>query len=165
MLTPGTVIAERYRLVLPLGERQSGAVWRAEDQKEDGPVALALVEQRPRKDARNIERFLETMEKVAALRHHNIVRVLDSGTCEEGRGFAALELLEGETLAERLAVEPTISLSDFVLIATGATNAEIAQRLFLSPHTVKEHTSSLYRKLGVRNRAEAVRRAERLGLT
>ena len=37
--------------------------------------------------------------------------------------------------------------------------------LFLSPHTVKEHTSALYRKLGVRNRAEAVQRAERLKLT
>jgi DNA-binding NarL/FixJ family response regulator len=51
------------------------------------------------------------------------------------------------------------------LMASGATNREIAARLYLSPHTVKEHTSSLYRKLGVRNRAEAVRRAERLGLT
>ena len=46
----------------------------------------------------------------------------------------------------------------------GATNREIAGRLFLSPHTVKEHTSSLYRKLGVRNRAEAVQKAQRLGL-
>jgi DNA-binding NarL/FixJ family response regulator len=51
------------------------------------------------------------------------------------------------------------------LVASGATNKEIAERLYLSPHTVKEHTSTLYRKLGVRNRAEAVRRAERLGLT
>lgn len=51
------------------------------------------------------------------------------------------------------------------LIAKGATNNEIAQRLYLSPHTVKDHTSALYRKLGVRNRAEAVQRAERLGLT
>ena len=51
------------------------------------------------------------------------------------------------------------------LMASGATNREIAGRLFLSPHTVKEHTSALYRKLGARNRAEAVRRAERLGLT
>ena len=49
-------------------------------------------------------------------------------------------------------------------IATGATNPEIATRLFLSPHTVKEHTSSIYRKLGVRNRAEAVKNAQRLGL-
>ena len=50
------------------------------------------------------------------------------------------------------------------LVAGGATNREIAERLFLSPHTIKEHTSSLYRKLGVRNRAEAVQKAQRLGL-
>ncbi len=51
------------------------------------------------------------------------------------------------------------------LMAGGATNKEIADRLFLSPHTIKDHTSALYRKLGVRNRAEAVQRAERLNLT
>jgi len=50
------------------------------------------------------------------------------------------------------------------LVASGATNREIAGRLYLSPHTVKEHTSSLYRKLGARNRAEAVQKAQRLGL-
>ncbi|HEX2371105.1 MAG TPA: response regulator transcription factor [Solirubrobacterales bacterium] len=50
------------------------------------------------------------------------------------------------------------------LIAAGATNREIAQRLYLSPHTVKEYTSAIYRKLGVRNRAEAVKRAQRLGI-
>ncbi len=50
------------------------------------------------------------------------------------------------------------------MIAGGATNREIAEQLFLSPHTVKEHTSSLYRKLSVRNRAEAVQKAQRLGL-
>ena len=49
-------------------------------------------------------------------------------------------------------------------VAGGATNREIAAELHLSPHTVKEHTSGLYRKLGVRNRAEAVQRAQRLGL-
>lgn len=49
-------------------------------------------------------------------------------------------------------------------IAAGATNREIAARLYLSPHTVKEHTSALYRKLGARNRAEAVQRAQRIGL-
>ena len=49
-------------------------------------------------------------------------------------------------------------------ISSGSTNAEIARALFLSPHTVKEHTSAIYRKLGVRNRAEAVKAAQRLGL-
>jgi DNA-binding NarL/FixJ family response regulator len=50
------------------------------------------------------------------------------------------------------------------LVATGSTNKEIAGRLHLSPHTVKEHTSAIYRKLGVRNRAEATRQAQRLKL-
>ena len=50
------------------------------------------------------------------------------------------------------------------LIASGATNREIAAQLYLSPHTIKEHTSALYRKLKVRNRAEAVQRAQRLGI-
>ena len=49
-------------------------------------------------------------------------------------------------------------------IAQGSTNAEIGSALHLSPHTVKEHTSSIYRKLEVRNRAEAVQAAQRLGL-
>jgi two-component system response regulator DesR len=50
------------------------------------------------------------------------------------------------------------------LMASGATNPEIAERLHLSKHTVKEHTSAVYRKLGVRNRTEAVQRGQRLGL-
>ena len=49
-------------------------------------------------------------------------------------------------------------------MASGATNREIAGALYLSPHTVKEHTSALFRKLEVRNRTEAVQRAQRLGL-
>lgn len=50
------------------------------------------------------------------------------------------------------------------LMASGATNREIAGSLYLSPNTVKEHTSGLFRKLEVRNRTEAVQRAQRLGL-
>jgi DNA-binding NarL/FixJ family response regulator len=77
---------------------------------------------------------------------------------------------KGMTVFAPRAEQPTMPLSErerevLSLIASGATNKEIAERLYLSPHTVKEHTSSLYRKLKARNRAEAVRRAERLGLT
>jgi two-component system response regulator DesR len=50
------------------------------------------------------------------------------------------------------------------LLAAGATNREIAARLHLSPHTVKEYASTLYRKLGVRGRIQAAKRAEQLGL-
>jgi two-component system response regulator DesR len=50
------------------------------------------------------------------------------------------------------------------LIAGGSTNREIAERLYLSPHTVKDHTSTLYRKVKAKNRADAIQRAQRLGL-
>src|SRR5205807_971612 len=50
------------------------------------------------------------------------------------------------------------------LIAAGRTNREIADRLYLSRHTVKDHTTALYRKIGARNRAQAILRAQRLGL-
>jgi two-component system response regulator DesR len=50
------------------------------------------------------------------------------------------------------------------LIGAGSSNPEIGESLHLSRHTVKEHTSSVYRKLGVRNRTEAVQVAQRLGL-
>lgn len=75
----------------------------------------------------------------------------------------------GMTVFEPTAEQPAPPLTGrerevLDLIAGGSTNREIAQRLYLSPHTVKEHTSALYRKLQVRNRAEAVRRAQRIGL-
>jgi len=49
-------------------------------------------------------------------------------------------------------------------ISAGLTNAEIAAELKLSPNTVKEHVSSMFKKLGARNRADAVQRAQRLGV-
>ena len=50
------------------------------------------------------------------------------------------------------------------LLASGRSNAEIARDLFISVGTVKTHTNNIYRKLGARNRAEALARARRLHL-
>jgi DNA-binding NarL/FixJ family response regulator len=50
------------------------------------------------------------------------------------------------------------------LIARGETNTEIAQRLVLSPHTVRNHISSIFSKLQVADRAEAIIRARNAGL-
>ena len=50
------------------------------------------------------------------------------------------------------------------LIAEGLTNQEIAARLYLSLHTVKAHARSIYAKLGVSGRTQAVARGRALGL-
>jgi two-component system response regulator DesR len=64
--------------------------------------------------------------------------------------------------------EPTIlstrQLEVLELLAAGQTNGEIGERLYLSSHTVKQHTCAIYRKLQVRNRAEAIQCAQGLGL-
>jgi len=77
-----------------------------------------------------------------------------------GRGKTVFEP-QDRTVALRLSDRERTVLE---LMASGATNPEIAEVLHLSRHTVKEHTSAVYRKLGVRNRTEAVQRAQRLGL-
>ena len=50
------------------------------------------------------------------------------------------------------------------IMALGKTNKEIAQQLVIAPGTVKAHSASIYRKLDVANRTEAVGRARELGI-
>jgi DNA-binding NarL/FixJ family response regulator len=50
------------------------------------------------------------------------------------------------------------------LLTEGLRNVDVAERLVVSPKTVDHHVSSILRKLGVPNRAAAVREASRLGL-
>jgi LuxR family maltose regulon positive regulatory protein len=62
-----------------------------------------------------------------------------------------------EPLSER-------ELEILALIGDGYTNQEIAERLAITLHTVKKHSSNIYGKLGVRNRTQAVARARELRL-
>lgn len=49
-------------------------------------------------------------------------------------------------------------------LAAGHSNKEIAERLHVSPHTVKTHIANLFDKLGARRRTEAIRKARELGI-
>jgi len=50
------------------------------------------------------------------------------------------------------------------LLVEGFTNKEIAEKLFISVHTVKAHLEAIYEKLGVNNRVQTVIKAVKLGL-
>ena len=67
-----------------------------------------------------------------------------------------------EPLAEPLTDR---ELAVLKLVAAGRTNREVAKELFVAEGTVKAHVASIYRKLGVHSRAEAVSRAADLNLT
>jgi DNA-binding NarL/FixJ family response regulator len=74
------------------------------------------------------------------------------------------EPLDDIVAASASAAPGGLDLSDrereiLVLLGTGATNREIAERLHLGPDSVKKSATALYRKLGVRNRTEAAQRA------
>jgi len=67
----------------------------------------------------------------------------------------------GQALVEPLSQR---ELEVLRLMALGRTNREIAGQLIVAPGTVKAHTASIYRKLDVANRTEAVARARQLGI-
>ena len=60
---------------------------------------------------------------------------------------------------------PPPRTSILAVVATAASNREIADRLFLAEGTVKNHVTSILTKLGVRDRTQAALRARELGLT
>ncbi|HUG16885.1 MAG TPA: LuxR C-terminal-related transcriptional regulator [Thermomicrobiales bacterium] len=68
--------------------------------------------------------------------------------------------------AQRSLPEPLTAREQEILelLAAGLTNREIAERLFVSPETIKKHTGNIYGKLGVRGRTEAVARSRELHL-
>ena len=61
-------------------------------------------------------------------------------------------------MAKRFAAAPALPAQAADLIADGATNRDAATALFVSVRTVETHVASIYRKLGVRTRAELARR-------
>jgi ATP/maltotriose-dependent transcriptional regulator MalT len=73
------------------------------------------------------------------------------------------EFVQNETELSRLEISKR-ELEVLELMATGFSNQEIADNLFLSLNTVKTHSSNLFLKLDVKRRTQAVQKAKTLGL-
>jgi eukaryotic-like serine/threonine-protein kinase len=97
----GTLLADRYRLIQRVGIGGMGEVWEAEDVVLERRVAVKLVADAHRHDQGALARFEREARTGARLIHPNLATVYDYGVTDEGV-YLVMELLDGETLGERL---------------------------------------------------------------
>src|SRR6266508_1652278 len=91
-----------YEILAPLGAGGMGEVWRAKDPRLGREVAIKVLPASFSQDADRLRRFEQEARAAGVLNHPNIAAVYDTGT-HEGAPFVVSELLEGETLRDRLA--------------------------------------------------------------
>jgi eukaryotic-like serine/threonine-protein kinase len=99
---PGSLVADRYELAQLIAIGGMGEVWRARDVVLDRPVAVKLLRSEHAGDAAFLARFRDEARHAAGLAHPNIATVHDYGE-QDGWAFLVMELVEGESLAARLA--------------------------------------------------------------
>src|SRR6516164_1684658 len=100
-LTVGTQLGS-HEITALLGKGGMGEVYRARDLKLKREVAIKILPEEFSRDADRVSRFQREAEVLASMNHPNIAGIYD---VEEGGGsrYLVLELVEGETLAERIA--------------------------------------------------------------
>ena len=104
MITIGSQLGP-YEILSPIGAGGMGEVYRARDTKLDREVAIKVLPESVSSDADVMARFEREAKAVAALSHPNILAIYDFGEAQ-GRHYAVMELLEGQTFREALAGGP-----------------------------------------------------------
>ena len=98
----GKSIGGRYRIQEIIGEGGMGVVYEVHDAQVDRQVAIKLVRRECLQDAKFVTRFRRELEVTSQLRHPSTIRVYEHGETEDGRPYMVMELLTGQSLAERL---------------------------------------------------------------
>jgi tetratricopeptide (TPR) repeat protein len=118
-VTVGTVVAGRYVVEARAGAGGMGVVYRARDRVGDRIVALKLLRAQADDPAR---RFAREAWLLSDLAHPGIVRYVDHGQADDGSLYLAMEWLDGEDLATRLARSP-LALPDALALARRVADA------------------------------------------
>ena len=116
------VLGGRYRLVEHIASGGMGTVWRGEDLVLHRPVAVKLLSEALGQDERFVERFRREARAAAGLSHPNVAEVFDYGE-DQDTPFIVMELLPGETLADRLQREGRLPPGDAERIAVQVADA------------------------------------------
>lgn len=98
---PGSLLANRYRIVALLGRGGMGEVYRADDLTLGQPVALKFLPEEAANDAGLLERFRAEVRISRKVSHPNVCRVYDVGEVD-GQTFFTMEYVDGEDLASLL---------------------------------------------------------------
>lgn len=109
------VLAERYRLVAPLGEGGMAAVYRGRDLRLNRDVAIKILRDELTLDPAFLARFNREAQFVASLSHPNIVNVYDVGE-DNGTHFIVMEFIRGRTLKEAIETEGKLTCQRAVSI-------------------------------------------------
>lgn len=96
-------IAEKYRILEPLGEGGFGAVYKAEQKDLRRTVAIKFLRVEPSTGDRERAQFQREAKVLSTLKHRNIVDVFSFGIASDGAPFIVMEYLEGKTLASVIA--------------------------------------------------------------
>src|SRR5215813_1016247 len=98
---PGTILADRYRIIGLLGRGGMGEVYRADDLKLGQPVALKFLPRIFAEDSARREGFFAEVRLARQVSHPNVCRVYDVGEID-GQHYLSMEYVDGEDLATLL---------------------------------------------------------------
>lgn len=104
----GEVLAKTYRIERFLGAGSVGTVYVARHVRSGGLYAVKVLHRRLAASADVYQRFQDEARLIATLRHPHILPITDFDRDESGVPFFVMDLLEGESLAQRLKHKETL---------------------------------------------------------